>query len=79
MATKNYLHFHEYPPKGKTKLIGVGTMDMKLGDIKWYSPWRRYVFYPLANTLFDASCLTEVTQYIQQLMQDRKDANSQKD
>lgn len=31
-----------------------------LGWIQWYSPWRRYVFFPKPDTLYDASCLLDI-------------------
>ena len=35
-----------------------------LGEIRWYAPWRRYVFAPASATLFDADCLGEVRTFI---------------
>jgi hypothetical protein len=35
----------------------------ELGQVKWFSPWRRYCFFPLTNTIFDAACLTEIARF----------------
>jgi hypothetical protein len=46
----------------------------KLGEVKWYSPWRRYCFWPnfYKTTIFDAACLSEIQAFINQLMEMRK-------
>lgn len=39
-----------------------------LGDIKWRSGWRRYIFAPNNShevvTVFDASCLEEIANFL---------------
>jgi hypothetical protein len=47
-------------------------IDARLGIIKWFSHWRRYVFYPDAGALFDAACLKDIVDFIEQLMDERK-------
>lgn len=39
-----------------------------LGTISWYGRWRRYVFFPMQNTLFDVSCLREIADFINEQM-----------
>jgi hypothetical protein len=54
-------------PSGKTNQWGVWSTDARdecLGSIRWYSHWRRYVFYPLGARLFDASCLSEIVAFL---------------
>ncbi len=36
-----------------------------LGYVKWYSPWRKYVFSPISNTLFDEKCLREIAEHLE--------------
>lgn len=52
------------PANFKTKIFEVVTKDRTglLGQIKWYSQWRKYVFYPTSTTLFDSECLTELAE-----------------
>lgn len=61
---------------GKTKVLVVRTKDLirpiSLGRIEWYGPWRRYVFKPQTETLFDATCLTVITDKLAELMRERK-------
>lgn len=43
-----------------------------LGVIEWWSPWRRYVFEPSENTLYDVACLREIARFIEDAMASRK-------
>ena len=43
-----------------------------LGFISWYGNWRKYCFFPHEGTVWDTKCLTEVTQFINDRMQERK-------
>jgi len=47
---------------GKTCIWDVKSRgnSAPLGQVKWYDAWRKYVFYPSPNTLFDYSCLQEI-------------------
>lgn len=35
----------------------------KLGEIKWYSAWRKYAFFPSPATLFESQCLQDISQF----------------
>lgn len=41
-----------------------------LGTVQWYSPWRRYVFYPIGG-LFDSRCLIDIASFIDARMAER--------
>lgn len=82
MSKKNCLLFDKWglSASGKTRVWGVlssrwivprGTVQTELGTIKWYAPWRRYVFFPDPGTLYDAGCLTEIATFIEQHMEAR--------
>ena len=63
--------------KGTTgKWIIYSTSKPKGGDIlgvlKWYWAWRRFVFWPELGTLYDASCLEDIRDFIDQAMKDYK-------
>lgn len=51
---------------GKTRrwYVQNGTGTRVLGHVQWFAAWRRYVFYPLAETLFDAACLGELRTFL---------------
>lgn len=37
-----------------------------LGDIKWYGPWRQYVFEPY-DAIFNTGCLADIYKFIMAL------------
>jgi hypothetical protein len=58
---------------GKTDTFTVSTLlGIPLGRIAWYSSWRRYVFFPAADTIFDVKCLLEITGFIDKQMEARR-------
>lgn len=68
-----YLNFTQISDTGKTKLIGVGNNSgEKLGMIRWKPGWRRYAFEPNEGTIFDSSCMKEIVEFIDSLMDERK-------
>jgi len=59
--------------KGKTEVWTVWTRDgYRLATIKWFGRWRQYVFEPWRDTVFNQSCLTEITGFLKDLMDARK-------
>lgn len=60
-------------PTGKTNIWSVQTLEnVEIGFIKWFGSWRKYVFWPHSGTLYDASCLKEITEFINEQMNKRK-------
>jgi len=43
-----------------------------LGRISWWGSWRRYAFFPNANTLYEPTCLRDIAQFIDARMEERK-------
>jgi hypothetical protein len=70
-----WLRFENLPHSGTTVVVLVrSVMDGKrLGEIRWYAPWRRYVLNPAPETVWDAACLREVRGHIQGLMDARRE------
>lgn len=50
----------------KTRLYQVRNIrnNSKLGSIKWFGAWRKYIFHPDAMTAYDERCLTEISEFI---------------
>lgn len=74
-----YLVLEQVPDdKKKTMIIDVLSRRHgdKLGEIKWYGPWRQYVFTPMPGTLYSAGCLADIETSIVELMNDRKSARA---
>jgi hypothetical protein len=64
----SFISFNERPNPGKlTKIWDVvnASNQSNLGIIAYYPAWRKYVFQPQGETIFDAVCLTDVLSFIQ--------------
>lgn len=70
----SFIIFDEVKTDKKTGTWRIlSTHDLsKLGEIKWYAPWRRYCFFP-ENSIFDAACLTDILHFINLRMQERSE------
>jgi len=70
-----HLEFEVQPkPKGRKTEIWtvVAQGEVRLGDVKWYAPWRRYTFHPDAETLYDKDCLYALARFCQEQTLKRK-------
>lgn len=75
MTESKWIIFEEVVIKDrKTKVYTVRTEEGRtfLGEIKWYGAWRCYAFYPTENTVFEKTCLKDITTFLEKLMLDRK-------
>ncbi len=65
-----YIHFDLIKMKPKTQVWGCfnNSSDGKLGEIKWYGPWRQYCFFPFGETVFNMGCLTDINHFIKLLV-----------
>lgn len=61
-------------PKAKTSQWVCHKVDscVTLGFIKWYGAWRQYCFFPEGSTIFNKGCMLDVTDFIDQLMEERR-------
>lgn len=69
-----YLDFKKVKYEGK-KTFNIDVLNKEgitLGIIKWHPGWRRYAFFIASGMFFDSECLKDITNYIDQLMFDRK-------
>ena len=64
-----------YGPRRNTAIYGVVATSnrSKLGLLKWYSPWRKYCFFPEDGTVFDARCLKQIAEWITELNKRHKE------
>lgn len=73
---KSYLHFKEMPVKKgmKTRIVNVYSLNgsESLGEIRWFPKWRKYVFFPAADTIYDPDCLEELAEKIRAMTEDHK-------
>ena len=62
---KTYLLFTLGPPKPKTKtwLVSSRLNGNSVGVVEWHGPWRRYVFAPDQDTIFEETCLRQIADF----------------
>ena len=68
----------ESPAQGRLKtyiwtVYGGAGAGARLGQVKWYGPWRRYCFFPEPATLFDTSCLDEIRSWLEMATKHHKE------
>jgi hypothetical protein len=74
-----WIHFWQVlDEKRKTKIFAVVAKEggIPLGSIKWFGRWRKYAFFPQPNTVFETQCLTDIVEFINKLMEERKHAKA---
>ena len=69
-----YLEFVQISLEGKTKKFYIVSKNSEItvGEIKWYSLWRQYIFEPSPETTWNRECLDDIIFFIDNLMKDRK-------
>ena len=71
-----WIYFEKVTPEKprKTDIFKVVAKadNFVLGEIKWYPSWRCYAFYPTGNTVFELTCLQDITNFVKSLMSERK-------
>jgi hypothetical protein len=60
-----YITFLEGPSKEKTKVWFVVNKyeDFHLGWVAWFPAWRKYSFYPKAETVYEEVCLRDIANF----------------
>lgn len=76
-----WIKFEIVKDTGLTKIWEVTTRKetIPLGHIRWYSPWRKYCFFPLGGTVYAASCLGSISEFIGREMRLRKNKKAGKE
>jgi hypothetical protein len=61
------------PASRKTKVFTVFNKQYgtNLGTIAWHTPFRKYSFFPNANMAFEATCMQDILEFMQKLMEER--------
>lgn len=50
---------------GKTDIYEVTNHECKIGEIRWYSVWRQYCFFPCECTLYNKGCLRDIANFME--------------
>ncbi len=76
MKETKYLKFYYgKSDSGKTvvvKIVSINPAVGWLGEVKWFSRWRQYAFFPYEGTVWNRECMADVTGVIDRLMEDRR-------
>lgn len=77
MAAMKWISFHRLPqPSARKTSVWAVLSTVNVGDvvgrIAWYGAWRKYAFYPEPNTVFEPTCLRDITTFIEERMAERK-------
>lgn len=62
----------EQKPKTKVWTVVTKEHSLSIGQIQWFGKWRKYAFFPLAETVFEPDCLRDIAAFIQAEMDKRK-------
>ena len=70
--TKHLAFFRIEDNSRKTLVFDVyNDHGFCLGQVRYFTRWRKYSFFPMESTVYDSGCLKEITAFIDQLMDDR--------
>ena len=58
---------------GKTSIWAVEGGAI-LGQVKWFGRWRGYAFFPAADTVYEPTCLGDISAFIKAQMAERRAA-----
>jgi hypothetical protein len=55
-----------YQRKTNVYEVTASADNFVLGRIAWYSRWRKYVFEPSALTIYEETCMRDISQFIEE-------------
>ena len=61
----------EHKPKTDVYEIASNHKTSTLGEIRWNSQWRQYVFHPYYDCIFSKDCLSDIIDFIKKLGKER--------
>lgn len=61
---------------GKTNIWAIYSSKtddpILLGEVRWYSAWRKYAFYPETLTVFEEECLRDISFFVEQTTREHR-------
>lgn len=65
----SYILIKEVPNEGKNRRFEIlaSKTQTVLGRIDYFHSWKKYVFMPAFQTLYDVVCLDEISEFIKTL------------
>ena len=52
--------------------VAPENLPVRIGQIRWWTAWRCFTFWPESNTLYERHCLVDITKFLDALAADRK-------
>lgn len=49
---------------------------VSIGVVKWHAPWRQYCYFPRGWTVYSRGCMEDIIDFINKLMEERKNDKS---
>lgn len=79
MKQYKWIAFIEAPQKAdsKTRIWWVNERrdgGGALGSVRWFGRWRRYAFFPEANTVFEQDCLWDIADFVAERTAEHKES-----
>ncbi len=66
-----FIEFVLLEEKPKTEVYGCrnNSSHEKLGEVKWYSAWRQYCFFPetYIEAVYSIGCLNDIAAFMEQM------------
>ena len=72
---RQYIRFDLVKRKSKTNVYSVININhnYRLGEIKWYSGWRRYCFHTEdEEIILSSGCMNQIIEFIERLKKEQK-------
>ena len=68
------LKYERSSPSNKIHVFRIESIHngVTCGTVYWYPAWRKYVFSPASDTIWDSARLAELQQHLDQLNADHK-------
>lgn len=60
---------------GKTSIWRLTPVDatLPIGEVAWYGPWRRYVFRPDPDTVYEQDCLRALADFCERKTREHRE------
>ena len=54
--------------------VETSCAGLIIGEVRWYSIWNRYCFFPIQNAVLEPDSLAEIVDFINELTEKRRGA-----
>ena len=74
VTNEYFVILEERPEKRKTSIYHIFSNKSRdeIWLIKWYGAWRKYCFFPNADTIWDNKCLNNINSFLEEINVSKK-------